>query len=123
MVDFAEPVRLWAASTVSQKLAEKALKHEKKSFEQTVPACYHQFQDVFAKQAFDELPERWPWDHVIELVPGAEPVHCKVYPLNLDKQKQLDAVLAEHLSSGRIRPSKSPMASPFLFVKKEDGLL
>ena len=94
MVDFAEPVRLRAASTVSQKLAEEAHKQEKKkSFEQTVPACYHQFKDVFAKQAFDDLPERRPWDHAIELIPGAEPVDCKVYPLNLDEQKQLDAFL------------------------------
>ena len=109
---------------MSQKLAEEAHKQEKKkSFEQTVPACYHQFKDVFAKQAFNDLPERRPWDHAIELIPGAEPVDCKVYPLNLDEQKQLDAFLEEHLSSGRIRPSKSPMASPFFFVKKKDGLL
>jgi len=27
------------------------------------------------------------------------------------------------LKTGRIRPSKSPMASPFFFVKKKDGSL
>src|SRR6266516_1000458 len=31
--------------------------------------------------------------------------------------------LEDHLASGRIRPSKSPMASPFFFVKKKDGRL
>ena len=29
----------------------------------------------------------------------------------------------ENLRTGRIRPSKSPMASPFFFVKKKDGSL
>ncbi len=31
--------------------------------------------------------------------------------------------LDENLASGRIRPSKSPFASPFFFVKKKDGTL
>ena len=32
-------------------------------------------------------------------------------------------MLNENLASGRIRPSKSPMASPFFFIKKQDGTL
>ncbi len=31
--------------------------------------------------------------------------------------------LDENLASGRIRPSKSPFASPFFFVKIKDGML
>ena len=48
---------------------------------------------------------------------------CKIYPLNLEEQIQLDTFLEENLRSGRIQPSKSPMASPFFFVKKKDGKL
>ncbi len=48
---------------------------------------------------------------------------CKVYPLNQNEQEQLDKFLDENLDSGRIRPSKSPFASPFFFVKKKDGSL
>lgn len=48
---------------------------------------------------------------------------CKIYLLNLEEQKQLDTFLEENLQSGRIRPSKSPMASPFFFVKKKDRSL
>ena len=81
------------------------------------------FPEVFKKQGFDSLPERRPWDHAIELTPGSKPVDCKVYPLNLDEQKALDEFLEENLKSGRIRPSNSPMASPFFFVKKKDGAL
>ena len=43
--------------------------------------------------------------------------------MNLDEQKALDKFLEENLKSGRIRPSNSPMASPFFFVKKKDGAL
>jgi len=43
---------------------------------------------------------------------------CKIYPLNVKEQEELDKFLEEHLKSGRIRPSKSPCAAPFFFVKK-----
>src|SRR6202789_1296150 len=39
------------------------------------------------------------------------------------EQKELDIFLRENLDSGRIRPSKSPVASPVFFVKKKDGTL
>src|SRR4051794_979127 len=62
-------------------------------------------------------------DHMIKLVPNVQPINCKIYPPNPNEQKQLDKFLKENLQSGRIRPSKSPMASPFFFVKKKDGTL
>ncbi len=96
----------------------------KLTFEEMVPEHYHSFRDLFSKENFDELPERKPWDHAIELVPNAKStLDCKVYPLNRNEQEQLDKFLDENLESGRIRPSKSPFASPFFFVKKKDGTL
>ena len=80
-----------------------------------------QYPDVFSAKEFDQLPERRPWDHVIELVPEFKPVDCKVYPLNPTEQKALDSFLEENLKTGCIRPSKSSMASPFFFIKKKDG--
>src|SRR5688572_25407540 len=44
-------------------------------------------------------------------------------PYGPREQKALDDFLKENLRSGRIRPSKSPWASPFFFVKKKDGSL
>ena len=41
----------------------------------------------------------------------------------MNEQEQLDKFLEENLSSGHIRPLKSPMASPFFFIKKKDGSL
>lgn len=81
------------------------------------------FSEVFGQKEFYQLPNRRPWDHAIELTPGAKPADCKIYPLNKDEQKALDEFLEETLKTGRIRSSKSPMVSPFFFVKKKDGKL
>ena len=89
----------------------------------TIPRHLQDFEDVFSKASFDSLPERKQWDHAIELLPGAEAASCKVYPLAPQEQDELDAFLQENLDSGRIRPSKSPMASPVFFIKKKDGSL
>ena len=113
-----------ATSTTSQRLAQAFAANSKvQSFRDAVPNYLHDFEDVFSKASFDVLPERKPWDHAIELEPGSKPSNCKVYPLALNEQKELDEFLQEHLSTGRIRPSKSPMASPVFFIKKKDGSL
>lgn len=82
-----------------------------------------EYADIFSKKDFDQIPDRRPWDHAIDLTPGFTPVNCKVYPINPAEQKALDDFLEENLRTGRIRSSKSPMASPFFFVKKKDGAL
>jgi len=78
---------------------------------------------MFAKKDFDILPEHCKWDHAIELIPGAEPKLSKVYPLSPLEQAELDAFLEENLHTGRIQPSKSPIAAPVFFIKKKDGSL
>ena len=120
-----EASRINAAATVSQKLAEQAHKQDsgRKTFEELVPKRYHDFKHVFSKDSFDELPPKKPWDHAIELKPGSKPQSCKIYPLSPNEQVELDAFIEENLRTGRIRPSKSPMASPVFFIKKKDGTL
>jgi hypothetical protein len=119
-----ELAQINATTTHSTQMAADTHKHDtKKSFEELVPSHYHQFKSVFSKEEFDQLPDRKPWDHAIELKFGSEPWRSKVYPLSPNEQDQLDAFLEENLKSGRIQPSKSPMASPVFFVKKKDGSL
>ena len=81
------------------------------------------FQDIFSKESLDELPEWKQWDHTIELMPGSQPFSTKVYLMSPIEQKELNKFLKENLSSNRICPSKSPMATPVSFVKKKDGKL
>jgi len=78
---------------------------------------------VFAKEDFDILLDHRQWDHAIELVLGSEPKSSKVYPLSLVEQKELDSFLEENLRTGRVRPSKSPMAALVFFIKKKDSSL
>jgi len=78
---------------------------------------------VFIKEDFNILLEHRQWDYAIELIPGSEPKSLKVYPLSPVEQKELDSFLEENLCTGRIHPSKSPMAAPVLFIKKKDGSL
>jgi len=61
-----------------------------------------EFQSVFAKEDFDILPEHHKWDHVIELIPRAEPKSSKVYPLFPLEQAELDTFLEENLHTGQI---------------------
>ena len=80
---------------------------------------------MFSKESFDELPEWKQWDHAIDLKPKSQlaAINTKVYLMSPLKQKELDDFLEENLSSGRIRPLKSLMASLVFFVKKKDGKL
>jgi hypothetical protein len=119
-----EPAEVCATQNISQRLAEVFhTNSETKSFRDSAPDYPHDFEDVFSKTSFDELPAQKPWDHAIELIPDAQNKSCKVYPLSISEQEQLDKFLKENITLGRICPSKSLMAAPFFFVKKKDGLL
>ena len=43
-----------------------------------------------------------------------------MYPLSPEERKATEDFLDENLTSGKIRPSNSPQAFPFFFVKKKD---
>lgn len=123
MVDFAEHIDLRVKATQAQQMAEEADRDREKMTEDAVPEQYREYIKVFAKESFDRLPQKRPWDHAIELKPDSKAVDCKIYPLSQTEQGELTKFLEENLKSGRIRPSKSPMASAFFFIKKKDGSL
>jgi glycerophosphoryl diester phosphodiesterase len=83
----------------------------------------HNFEDLFAKSLFDRLPDWKIWDHTIELMPDAKAKGCKVYPITLKEQAEMDEFIHENLQTGCIHPSKLPMASPVFFIKKKDSTL
>src|SRR5258707_13312653 len=113
-----------ATGTPLQQLAQEAQKAEVSwPLEDMVPAQFHDFRDVFSKEAFDDLPPQKVWDHAIDLSPGTELPCSKMFPLSPAEQKELDDFLQENLANGRIHPSKSPMGAPVFFVKKKDGSL
>jgi hypothetical protein len=88
-----------------------------------VPTSLHIYTDVFSETAFDSLPERRRWDHAIELEHEPTPRFCKVYPMTLTEQTEIDTFLGGALATGHIRQSKSPLRAPVFFIKKKDGKL
>src|SRR5258708_23697498 len=113
-----------ATATPSQRLAQEAQEvEESQPFEDMVLAQYHNFRDVFSKEAFDELPPWKAWDHMIDLMTGVKLPHSQMFPLSPAKQRELDDFLCENLENGHICLSKSPMGAPVFFVKKKDGSL
>jgi hypothetical protein len=89
-----------------------------------IPKEYQEFSQLFSDEAADRFPPSREWDHAIDLKPGApDTLDCKVYPMTRDEDAALERFLDEMVAKGYIRPSKSPYASPFFFVKKKDGKL
>jgi transposase InsO family protein len=87
-----------------------------------VPEEYHDLIDVFEKQNADKLsPHRDEHDFKIELEPEKMPTFGPLYGMSREELKVLRHYLDEHLAKGFIRPSRSPFASPVLFVKKPGG--
>ena len=114
-------INVWASSTISQRLAEAYQTNAEA--QNPVPDYLREFTLVFSKTSFDVLPDPRELDHAVELIPRSKPSGCKVYPLLLNEQKELDAFLKENLKTGQIQLSKSPMSSPVFFIKKKDGSL
>ena len=85
---------------------------------------YRAYERVFSEEASHEFPLSRPWDHVIDLKPGAPAaLPGKLIPLSQAELGVLRKFVKEHLTRGTICPSKSPYKSRFFFIKKKDGTL
>jgi hypothetical protein len=92
--------------------------------EVTLPPEYQRFASVFSEEESHRFPPSRVWDHAIDLKNDApEAINCKVYPMTRTEEEALDIFLDEQLAKGYIRPSISPYASSFFFIKKKDGKL
>src|SRR5271155_4927689 len=116
---------LWVNKmNIATELAKKdAEKKEEKTLEQMVPRELMKYKSVFDEVEASRFPESRPWDHAIDLKDDFIPKDCPIYPLSLPEQGKLQEFIDDNLQKGYIRPSKSPMASPFFFVDKKDGKL
>jgi hypothetical protein len=103
---------------------ELAIQAGEQQTEAQLPPEYQKFARLFSNEAADRFPPSREWDHAIDLKPGApDALDCKVYPMTRDEDTALEKFLDKMVAKGYIRPSKSPYASPFFFVKKKDGKL
>ncbi len=101
-----EPYITIRKTTTASKLAQKAMDHTKKTFEQMVPTPYHQHHKVFSEEASHRFPPKRPWDHAINLLPDApKTLDCKVYPLALMEGDALTEFLNEQPTTKRVHPT------------------
>ena len=98
-----------------------ALAQAAERVEQELPPQYAKYTKVFDKPKGGELPPLRPFDHGIELKETFIPKVAKSYPMNLKELEACKVFINEHLKSGKIRKSWSPLASSFFFVQKKDG--
>ena len=89
-----------------------------------VPEQYRSFKKVFSSKELKKLPPERPWDHRIELKPGAPPtLISRNIHLSQPEMEELRKFIREHEERGTIRTSKSPYAAAFFFIKKKNGKL
>jgi hypothetical protein len=75
----------------------------------SIPEQYQAYERVFSEEASHEFPPSRPWDHAIDLKPGAPAaLPGKLIPLSQAELVELRAFVKEHCVQGTIRPSKSP---------------
>jgi len=86
-----------------------------------LPSQYHDLLPVFDRQESNELPPHRSYDHAIDLNPGKEPPYGPLYGMSREETEELRKELETQLTKGFIRASKSPAASPVLFVRKPGG--
>ncbi|KAI2650825.1 Transposon Ty3-I Gag-Pol polyprotein [Labeo rohita] len=88
---------------------------------EAIPVQYRDLVEVFSRRSAARLPPHRPYDLAIDLVPGAVPPRGHLYSLSAKEQLVMEEYIAEGLRAGTIRPSSSPAAAGFFFVKKKDG--
>ncbi|QRW20742.1 Retrotransposable element Tf2 protein [Rhizoctonia solani] len=85
-----------------------------------VPSKYHQYAKVFGEEEFNKLPPHRHYDIGIELTEEG-PLNLPLYSMTDAKSITLKDWLRDKLKAGKIRPSKSSISSPVMFVPKKDG--
>ena len=68
-----------------------------------IPSQYSKYSKIFSKTALHRLPQHQPWDHAIELKPGASMKNCSIYRLTPKESLALKEYIEEHLQKGPIQ--------------------
>ncbi len=111
-------------SLIKTTATELAIQAQQYTTKKEIPKEYGDFAKVFSEEESKRYPPKRAWDHAIEFKKDApDAIDCKVYPQTQEEDKALQKFLTEEIEKGYVRPSKSPYASPFFYIKKKDGKL
>ena len=76
---------------------------------------------MFPVKNAGHLPPHKDYNHTIDLVDGKQSPYGPIYSLSENEFSILGAYIDKNLANGLIRPSKSPLCAPILFVPKPNG--
>ena len=87
-----------------------------------IPEEFRKYESLFEEEGFSRIPDHRNHDCAIDFKEGTElPKPAKTYGMSPAESKALQEYLDKELADGKIRPSKSPIASPCFYVNKADG--
>ncbi|KAH9271283.1 hypothetical protein BASA83_006609 [Batrachochytrium salamandrivorans] len=86
------------------------------------PDILSSFSSLFSEDQAETLPPHRDFDCSIDLKPGSEPFHGKIYQLTREEDKVMQDWIQDNLRKGFIRNSSSPHGAPCFFVKQKDKL-
>ena len=79
---------------------------------------------LFNKKKFEKLPDKWEWDHEINLTEEIpKELNVKAYPITLKEEETLSQWLDEQLKAELIVESNSKYTALYFFIPKKDGTL
>ena len=89
-----------------------------------IPTEYSDFSNVFSSDSAAEVPKHIGInDYPINLLDNEQAPYSLIYSLELVELETLKTYIKANLASGFIRPFKSPVGAPILFVQKKNGSL
>lgn len=94
---------------------------ENQNLLEKLPQCYHNFVNLFSKEASDNLPPCRSYDHKIQLEREGKLGYGRLYNQSTEEVKAVKQYLIENLDKSWIVLSQAPFSSPVLFVKKPNG--
>ena len=114
---------LWTKNPKASTLATEAILDTAFTNDGPTPDWASHYPSVFSEAKWDELPKSQP-DFDIKIKFQEDPKHLssKLYSLTQEVTVEMNRWIDEQLASGRIRPSKSPYASPFFYKREKDKL-
>ena len=86
-------------------------------------AVYADYVNVFTEEKGLTLPLHHETNHAIEMIPGKQVSHGRIYNLSEVELHALKVYLEMNLSNGFIQHSSSSAGTPIIFTKKKDGSL
>lgn len=116
MISMAQLNLLQSRTDIAHVLLQSASKPEVD--QAPVPAVIEELLQEFS-ELFKEpsrLPPHREFDHIIELIPGAQPVNRRPYRYSPAQKDEIERQVSEMLRQGIIQLSRSPFSSPVLLV-------